>query len=145
MEKTLLKLVEQYGKNLLHVPPHIRRMIEREVTSPQYITPRYICQLLRTSELYTTLTSEEKLQVLQFLLENGDYKDLDGLKLLPLHSGSFTQFIRRQNSCGSKVFYCHLSDDIKMFPGIEQYFVSADLSSKNHFEQIIQQGNYTLN
>ena len=67
--------------------------------APEIITPCLVRGALRSNPLsYINLPRTNKLQLLGFVLKDGDFRDLDGLDLLPLADGNFVKFCCRGSS-----------------------------------------------
>ncbi|RVE64416.1 hypothetical protein OJAV_G00125560 [Oryzias javanicus] len=72
------------------------------------------------------IAKEDKLCVLEFVLSDGNYKELQGLQLLPLSDGSFRSFTNREEDTAlidSKEF------PRTLLPCCKHLFISNDLSS----------------
>jgi hypothetical protein len=58
---------------------------------------------------------------LTFILEDNDYRDLDTIELLPLNTKEFTSFSSHLNMDS---IYVVTDETVKMFPGLEERFIS---------------------
>lgn len=61
--------------------------------APEIITPGLVREALRShSPSYESLDRSAKLRLLGFALKDSDFRDMDGIDLLPLADGSFCRF-----------------------------------------------------
>ena len=124
-KETLIKLLNSHNKVAnTKVPEFIWQLLKRQA-SPRDISPAIVCEIMQTDDLYSkVLDTSEKLNLLQYITKDGHFGLLEGLELLPLENGSFTSFLSTKN--GSPV-YCGSKEEIAMFPGLEDKFVSSNL------------------
>ncbi|MGH0174564.1 UNVERIFIED_CONTAM: hypothetical protein FKN15_068503 [Acipenser sinensis] len=89
-------------KLLVKVPSHVYRTVE---SVKEYCitmaTPEFINSILKTCNL-NSITRDEKMLLLEFILRCEDSQGLKGVPLLPLSDGSFTTF--QASNYGEKVF-----------------------------------------
>lgn len=84
------------GENLVTLPARVLRAIEiYPHTSPKYVTPTFLRDILHRTSV-ANITKEDKLFLLEYILKDGNYKELRGLQLLPLSDGSFRSFTDRE-------------------------------------------------
>ena len=99
------------NKNILS-PPKLRRTLKKNVNAYDY------------------MSSQDKLAIFDYCLSDHMYKDLSGLKLLPLLNGSFVQFT--QVSHYTTVLYiCSSSIPHALLPGLEHMLVSVYSDNQN--------------
>ncbi|XP_028291058.1 sacsin isoform X2 [Gouania willdenowi] len=132
IKKTLIN----YGENLVALPASVEHAINMaypDQSSLNYVTPSYIRNILR-NDVYA-MDREDKLCLLEYVLSDGNYKELSGLQLLPLSNGSFISFTSSTEDTALI--------DSKDFPRIllpfcSHLFIPEDLSTtcKAHLEQI---------
>uniref|UniRef100_A0A3P9JYB3 Uncharacterized protein n=1 Tax=Oryzias latipes TaxID=8090 RepID=A0A3P9JYB3_ORYLA len=114
-----------YGENLVTVPDHVMKaIVTTSHTTPKQVTPGFLRRvLLRNGMQY--IDKEDKLCLLEFVLSDENYKELQGLQLLPLSDGSFRSFTNREEDTALI--------DTKEFPTLlpccKHLFISNDLSS----------------
>ena len=107
--------------------------------TPEVVTPAVVRSVLHgDSRVYTGLNAAKKLLLLQYLLKDEDFADLESIKLLPLANGDFGEFSRR----GLSVF---IPNDIcprSLLPGLGQQLITENLSEALHskFGKIAREG-----
>lgn len=82
------------GENLVTLPASISRAIAEAHPCPdtlKHVTPAFMRRLLRGTDMQS-LSQDDKLCLLEYVLSDKKYKDLQDLQLLPLSDGSFTAF-----------------------------------------------------
>jgi hypothetical protein len=78
------------------VPSHVIVCLGAYGHAPEIITPCLVRSVLRCNPTaYRNLPRSSKLALLSFMMKDGDFRDLEGLELLPLASGEFIRL-----SCG---------------------------------------------
>ena len=88
------------------------------------VTPTFIRSVLRQApSSYTSLTRRDKLLLLQFSLSDGNFKDLDGLQLLPLANETFAKFQHR----AKPVFIASPEHPQELLPGLDDRFVDTSV------------------
>uniref|UniRef100_A0A3P9JZ95 HEPN domain-containing protein n=1 Tax=Oryzias latipes TaxID=8090 RepID=A0A3P9JZ95_ORYLA len=115
-----------YGENLVTVPDHVMKaIVTTSHTTPKQVTPGFLRRvLLRNGMQY--IDKEDKLCLLEFVLSDENYKELQGLQLLPLSDGSFRSFTNREEDTAlidTKEF------PRTLLPCCKHLFISNDLSS----------------
>ena len=90
-------------------------------------------ELRNASACYKNLIRHEKLQLLQFCLQDHQYEDLCGLELLPLSNGTFTTF----SAVAHEIYISSLEHSQDLLPGLEHRFLDQKLDS-----DILQKLNY---
>ncbi|XP_037395205.1 sacsin [Pygocentrus nattereri] len=85
-------------ENLVTVPEHVLKAIQRAFTEPatlQWVTPCFVRTVLRKTEI-GNVSKDDKLSLLEYVLSDGKYEELHGLQLLPLSDGSFRSFTNEE-------------------------------------------------
>ena len=80
-------------------------------------------ELRNASACYKSLMRHEKLQLLQFCLQDHQYEDLCGLELLPLSNGTFTTFTAHAN----EIYISSHEHSQDLLPGLEHRFLDRTL------------------
>lgn len=86
------------GSNLVTLPPSISRAIAEAHPRPdtlKHVTPAFMRGFLRGTDMQS-LSEDDKLCLLEYVLSDKNYKDLQDLQLLPLSDGSFRAFTQRE-------------------------------------------------
>ncbi|KAL3892280.1 hypothetical protein ACJMK2_004499 [Sinanodonta woodiana] len=145
VKSTLVNILRMYDKQYVDVPLHV---FEFFLTFNSHLTdmsPHSFAAVLKEGPWYKSLSSEEKLSVLEFLTLDCRYEILEGLELLPLQDGSFTTFASR-NKTSKRVLLCS-KEEMELFPGLEEKFVyQADQNNwlEKHISAIVKQGVYQI-
>ena len=116
--KTVLDLL--YSDNIQLVTPqdHVMKSLESKSIELTYVTPKYVRSHLKSHKSYTSLTFDQKQDILHFIMLDLHDDSLEDLQLLPLADDSFESF-----STERSIFYEDQSI-INLFPGKEAEFVS---------------------
>lgn len=96
MSAVVQLLIEQ-GENLVTVPEHVLLSIKEtfpNLDTLKWVTPSFVRSVLHRSEI-ESISKDEKLSILEYVLSDGRYEELNGLQLLPLSDGSFRSFTNR--------------------------------------------------
>ena len=128
-ERHLKDLLENVliGANVpvVSVPSHVMDAI-RSFTDAKNITPSVTRkELKKAAACYKNVMSHEKLQLLQFCLQDHQYEDLCGLQLLPLSNGTFTTF----SALAHEIYISSLEHSQDLLPGLEHRFLDQKLDS----------------
>ncbi|KAI4899615.1 hypothetical protein NFI96_003403, partial [Prochilodus magdalenae] len=92
------RLLIAEGENLVTVPEHVLKAIQRAFPDPsdlQWVTPCFVRTVLHKTEI-GNLSKDDKLALLEYVLSDGEYEELHGLQLLPLSDGSFRSFTKEE-------------------------------------------------
>ncbi|XP_070693892.1 sacsin [Pempheris klunzingeri] len=87
-----------FGENLVTLPGSVARAINAaypHLSSLKHVTPAFLRDILRRIGV-DTISKDDKLCLLEYILSDGKYKELEGLQLLPLSDGSFRSFTNRK-------------------------------------------------
>lgn len=94
LERTLVSC----GENLVSLPQHVSRALAEGHPRPdtlKHVTPAFVRDVLRRIDVHS-LSKNDKLHLLEYVLSDANYKALEGLQLLPLSDGSFRAFTHTQ-------------------------------------------------
>ena len=86
------------GVNLVKIPEWVERAIVRAYPHPESlkrVTPTFLQTILRKTDL-RNVTKEDKISLLEYVLSDGTYEELQGLPLLPLSDGTFRSFTNKE-------------------------------------------------
>ena len=118
---------------VVSVPSHVMDAI-RSFTDAKNITASVTRkELKKSAACYKNLMRHEKLQLLQFCLQDHQYEDLCGLELLPLSNGTFTTF----SALAHEIYISSLEHSQDLLPGLGHRFLEQKLDS-----DILQKLNY---
>ncbi|XP_071959408.1 sacsin-like [Antedon mediterranea] len=87
------------------------------------ITPQIVRDTLRNVSL-SSLTSCEKINLLEYLLDDDDFIDLQGFELLPVADGSFCKFASGDTNA---IFFASSDCTMDLVPGLNNKFIKEDL------------------
>lgn len=90
-------LVEE-EENLVTAPEHVLLSIKETFPNPdtlKWVTPKFVRSVLHKSDI-ESISKDEKLSILEYVLSDERYEELNGLQLLPLSDGSFRSFTNRE-------------------------------------------------
>lgn len=85
------------GENLVTLPDNVARAIHEaypHLNILKHVTPTFVRDILRRIGTHN-IPKDDKLCLLEYILSDGQYRDLEGLQLLPLNDGSFRSFSDR--------------------------------------------------
>lgn len=94
LERTLVSC----GANLVTLPRNVRSAIAGAHPRPDtltHVTPALVRDVLRGNAI-PTLAKDDKIHLLEYALSDKNYRELEGLRLLPLSDGSFRAFTQRE-------------------------------------------------
>ncbi|KAK5921085.1 hypothetical protein CgunFtcFv8_024821 [Champsocephalus gunnari] len=86
------------GENLVTLPGSVASAIDEaypHLDTLKHVTPAFIRGSLRRINVHT-ISKHDKLCLLEFILSDKKYRELEGLQLLPLNDGSFRSFTDRE-------------------------------------------------
>lgn len=86
------------GENLVTLPCSVARAIDEAYplrNTLKRVTPAFLRDILRRIDMHI-LSKDDKLCLLEYILSDGKYRELEGLQLLPLNDGSFRSFTDRE-------------------------------------------------
>ena len=118
---------------VVSVPSHVMDAI-RSCTDAKNITASVTRkELKKSAACYKNLMRHEKLQLLQFCLQDHQCEDLCGLELLSLSNGTFTTF----SALSHEIYISSPEHSQDLLPGLEHRFLEQKLDS-----DILQKLNY---
>lgn len=82
------------GENLVTLPASVAKAINEAYPNPttlKHVTPAFLRAILHRTGV-DNITKDDKLSLLEYILGDEQYKELEGLQLLPLSDGSFRYF-----------------------------------------------------
>ncbi|KAM6934408.1 sacsin [Xenentodon cancila] len=126
------------GENLVTLPASVARAIETYPhTTPKRVTPSFLREVFGRTGVHN-IGRNDKLCLLEYILNDGKYGEVKGLQLLPLSDGSFRSFTNREEDTALI--------DSDTFPRIllpycNHLFISDDLSPtcRAHLKELARQ------
>ena len=124
-KETVTKLLNSHEHiENTEVPTYIWNLLKRQA-SPRDVSPAEVCKIMRSEDVYKgAIDINDKKHLLQYITKDGEFGLLEGLELLPLQNGTFTTF---RSTGGCPVVFCGTKEEIALFPGLEDKFVSSTL------------------
>ncbi|CAL8309981.1 unnamed protein product [Boreogadus saida] len=116
------------GDNLVKIPERVERAIEMAYPHPESlkrVTPTFLRTILHKTDLQN-VTKQEKVSLLEYVLSDGTYEELQGLPLLPLSDGTFRSFT---NKAEDVAFIDSQDFPRSLLPGCKHLFIPLDLST----------------
>lgn len=98
MLAAIKKTLVSCGENLVTLPGRVTRAINEAYpgfSALKHVTPAFLRDILRRTDMQI-ISKDDKLCLLEYILSDGEYRDLKGLQLLPLSNGSFRSFTGRE-------------------------------------------------
>ncbi|XP_045909612.1 sacsin [Micropterus dolomieu] len=86
------------GENLVTLPDSVAKAISEaypNLNALKHVTPTFLRGILRRIGVHM-ISNDDKLCLLEYILSDGKYRDLEGLQLLPFNDGSFRSFTDRE-------------------------------------------------
>lgn len=96
-QSAVVRLLIEEGENLVTVPGHVLTAVRQTFPNSaalKWVTPHFVRYVLRKSNMQA-IVKKDKLSLLEYVLSDGKYNELNGLQLLPLSDGSFRSFTNR--------------------------------------------------
>ncbi|XP_054471897.1 sacsin [Anoplopoma fimbria] len=125
------------GENLVTLPGSVARAIKEaypHFNTLKHVTPTFLRDILRRISV-DIISKDDKLCLLEYVLSDGKYRELNGLQLLPLNDGSFRSFSNRDEDTALI--------DSKEFPRVllpccKHLFIPDDLNPacSTHLEEL---------
>ena len=123
--RVLLNVLSQCGLMLVDVPCHIWEVMERSNTKEKIntLSPVLTCRVLQKHlDKYKNLTYTDKLDLLEYILSDKQYEELNGLQLMPTVDKTFKPF-----NCGP-YYVCSKRYSLALLPNMKGCLV--DLSKR---------------
>ncbi|KAM4558185.1 sacsin [Odontesthes bonariensis] len=127
------------GEKLVTLPASVSKAIKAcpHHATPEHVTPTFLREVLHRTGV-CNIATDDKLCLLEYILSDGEYRELEGLQLLPLSDGSFRSFTDREEDTALID-----SDEFPraLLPYCEHLFISQDLSQtcRTHLEALSRQ------
>ena len=110
-------------------PPAVTRCLDEIADEFEVATIRMSPEIVRTrlkkSDRYQQMHSNDKVQLLKYVIQDECYSALDSLRLLPLSTGEFTSF---EASCLS-IYIATAQCPQSLFPGLEGRFLDEKIDT----------------
>ncbi|VDI11130.1 sacsin [Mytilus galloprovincialis] len=142
VKQTIYNLMQKYSIALVDAPDHIVAVLTERTHKVQTLSREFVSSCMKSDSSYESISTQEKINLLHYLISDGDYSRLIGLNLLPLNNDTFCDFINKNHT--NSVFVC--KEEVLLFPGQEEKFVKVELKEEiyNKFWTMAKQGLYQL-
>ncbi|CAC5371405.1 unnamed protein product [Mytilus coruscus] len=142
IKQTIYKIMQKNSIALVDAPDHIVGVLTERNHKVQTLSREFISSCMKSDPSYESLSKQDKLNILDYLISDDDYSRLIGLNLLPLNNDTFCAFNNENQK--SNVFVC--KEEVFLFPGQEEKFVKVGLNEEiyNKFLTMAKKGLYQL-
>ncbi|KAK2906175.1 hypothetical protein Q8A73_010118 [Channa argus] len=124
-------------ENLVTLPGSCARAINEvypHLNTLKHVTPTFLRESLHRIDIHK-ISKDDKLCLLEYILSDGKYRELEGLQLLPLNDGSFRFFTDREEDTALID-----SEEVPrvLLPFCKHLFIPDDLSAacKSHLKEM---------
>ncbi|XP_069463111.1 sacsin-like [Ambystoma mexicanum] len=127
LHHALQELLLYVGEPLVRVPEHVLSALQLAsgtLMLQNMVSPAYTRRILRQGS-WVDLHHKEKLLILEYVVGDGQYRDLLGLQLLPLSDGTFISFQDTQSD--AMAFIDSPRYPRVLLPGLADKFLPSDL------------------
>ncbi|XP_078511034.1 sacsin-like isoform X2 [Lissotriton helveticus] len=126
IQQALEDLLLHVGEPLVKVPGHVLSTLLLASNKLRMVTPLFIRGVLQQNS-WNRLLSRQKLLILEYVISDEQYQDLQGLQLLPLSDGNFISFLEAESD--EKAFIDSPKYPRLLLPGLIGRFLPSDLRS----------------
>ncbi|KAM4608841.1 LOW QUALITY PROTEIN: sacsin-like [Polymixia lowei] len=135
------RILVSCGENLVTFPDCIASAIKEAYPNPQtlrHVTPTFLRAVLHRISLHN-ISKEDKLSLLEYILSDGKYRELQGLQLLPFSDGTFRSFTDKEEDIA---FIDSNEFPRDLLPGCKNLFIPEDLSVPlhTHLKEVARRG-----
>ena len=131
----LLKILLQTRQCTVDLSPKLEETVKHYKLPFHEISLGSVKGLLLKENATELLNRNEKINLLEAVLSDRCYDELDGIPLLPLSNGEFGVF---QSGEGEPVYVYYGTDDIfSILPGTKAHFVDVDSFPAQHLKDIL--------
>ncbi|CAI5656306.1 unnamed protein product [Oreochromis niloticus] len=125
------------GENLVTLPASVANAINEAYPNPttlKHVTPAFLRDILHRTGV-DNITKDDKLSLLEYILGDKQYKELEGLHLLPLSDGSFRYFTYKEED--TALIDSHEFPRV-LLPFCKTFFIPHDLTpaSSTHLKEL---------
>lgn len=120
MKDLIVRILLLADQNVAPLPDHVLSAVDQYAASSSEVTPSLMRRILKEIPTsYKSISHEEKLSLLSFVLEDDDFQELVDLELLPVSDGTFKSF----TSSSVAVFITSPEHPQKLVPGLKERFL----------------------
>ena len=135
IKAAVLESLTQANEAVVTLPVHVMNAIDSMSWVTRSITPAYLRNLLRHKRKGSwnveTLPKEKKLCLLEYVLEDRNLQDLEGVPLLPLADGKFVEFrpLQYNRDSSAAVYVSSTRYSRSLLPNMESKFLADSVCS----------------
>ena len=135
IKAAVLESLTQANEAVVTLPDHVMNAIDSMSWVTRPITPTYLRNLLRQKRKGSwnveTLPKEKKLCMLEYVLQDQNLHDLEGVPLLPLANGNFVEFRPLQYNLepSAAVYVSSTRYSRSLLPNMENKFLADNVYS----------------
>ena len=133
----IMKVLYQTAQNVVNLPLKVEHTLQEFQIPFLTATISDIKYFLKHESATDLLNRDEKLQILVYILQDRNYSDLEGIPLLPLADGSFTNF--GSNSANAYINF-ERCDIACLLPGMQRRFVDMKVLRSEKWQSISDSG-----
>ncbi|PFX28348.1 sacsin-like [Stylophora pistillata] len=124
MRELIVRILLLANRNVASLPDHVLSAIDRYAAFSSEVTPSLMRRILKEiPACYESLSCKEKLCLLSFVLEDDNFQELVGLKLLPVSDRTFKSF----TASSEAVFIASPEHSQELVPGLKGRFLDQDV------------------
>ena len=127
--ETVLRALQGCSQTVItNIPAHVLSIVDDYFPSSRDITPVLLRSVLKTQHDLKA-SHEDKIKLLEFILEDDPTDDLEGVPLLPLADQHFSTFISNTygENASSSVFVATANCPRSVLPNFDNRFLSEDI------------------
>ncbi|XP_060607765.1 sacsin-like [Ruditapes philippinarum] len=121
------------GKKYVDIPKGLFETIRRYFPQLQDLTPKVFTTYIQKNKSYRNKACQDKLDILEYILSESEYGLVHGLELLPLSSGEWTNFNKRE----ATVYICP-EDILRILPGLQHILLKNKSSLRSTLARQIE-------
>ncbi|XP_078000240.1 sacsin-like [Glandiceps talaboti] len=125
IRETVVNTMLKDGAPVVTVPSHVINCLEMQYIQINEMSPQLVRNQLKKGASLSQMTRQSKLLLLEYVLSDRAFHDLQGLNLLPLDDGSFTSFSTPYY--GNKIFIATDGNPQSLLPNMENRFLERNL------------------
>ena len=135
IKSAVLESLAQADEPVVTLPDHVMNIIDSMSWSTNSITPGYLRNLLKLKRKGSwdiqALPKKKKLCLLEYVLQDEDVHDMEGVPLLPLANGKFVEFrsLKYNRDPSAAVYVSSTRYSRSLFPNMENRFLDDSISS----------------
>ncbi len=129
MRETVLRALFNCSQTVItNIPAHVLGIVDNHFPPSRYITPGLMRSVLKTQQDFKAST-EDKIKLLEYILQDDPTDDLKGVPLLPLANQEFSTFVPNTHveRPSLSVFIATANCPRSVLPNFDHRFLSEDI------------------